>query len=210
MNLAIYLVAGPEGFTPGAFLERVEAALSGGVDVLQYRPKRLPLREALALGLEVRALARRSGVPLVVDDRLDLALALAADGLHLGQEDLPAPLARAHWRGLLGVSARSSKEARDALEAGADYLGAGAVYPTSTKPEAEVIGLEGLRKVVESAGLPVVAIGGITPERVPEVRQAGVAGVAVVSAVMGAPNPARAARELRYAWEKTLEGKRTV
>ncbi|HEY8393596.1 MAG TPA: thiamine phosphate synthase, partial [Thermaerobacter sp.] len=126
---------------------------------------------------------------LIINDRLDLALAAGADGVHLGQDDLPAEAARRLWpSGLLGVSVRTPGEARAAERAGADYLGTGALRSTSTKPDSRVIGLDGLRAVVEATRLPVVAIGGIRPDDVPAVRQAGAVGVAVASAVLQAPD----------------------
>lgn len=196
----VYLIADAAVLPRETLLKRVELALTAGVGALQLRAKDLPVREALELGFELRALARARGIPFLVDDRLDLALALAADGLHIGQEDLPAALVRGLFKGILGVSVTSPEQARAALAAGADYLGVGAVFPSSSKPNAEVIGPAGLRRVAAATPLPCVAIGGITAGGITAIKQAGARGAAVIAAVLGAPDPAAATRELLLAW----------
>lgn len=196
----VYLIADAAVLPRETLLKRVELALAAGVGALQLRAKDLPVREALELGFELRALARARGIPFLVDDRLDLALALGADGLHVGQEDLPAALVRGLFKGILGVSAASPEEARAALAAGADYLGVGAVFPSSSKPDAEVIGLEGLRAVVAATPLPCVAIGGISAGGIRAIKQAGAWGAAVIAAVLNVPDPGPATRELLLAW----------
>lgn len=196
----VYLIADVAVLPRETLLKRVELALVAGVGALQLRAKDLPVREALELGFELRALARARGVPFLVDDRLDLALALAADGLHVGQEDLPAALVRSLFKGILGVSVTSPEQARAALAAGADYLGVGAVFPSSSKPDADVIGPEGLRFVVDATPLPCVAIGGISAGGIATIKQAGARGAAVIAAVLNSPDPAAATRELLLAW----------
>lgn len=167
----------------------VEAALAAGVRAVQLRAKETPDRVAYELAVALRRLTARYDALLIINDRVDLALAAGADGVHLGQDDLPGEAARRLWpTGLLGISVRTPKEARAAEGAGADYLGAGALRATSTKGDARVIGLDGLQAVVRATRLPVVAIGGIRPDDVPALRQAGVAGVAVASALLQAPD----------------------
>ncbi|MGQ9778551.1 MAG: thiamine phosphate synthase [Bacillota bacterium] len=184
-------------------VEVVRKALEGGAQIVQLREKTLPTREMVELAAELKRLAMDFDARFIVNDRLDVALAVDADGVHLGQEDMPARIARRLLGPgkILGVSVASVEEAIRAKEEGADYLGAGAVFPTATKGEAEVIGIEGLRAICTAVDLPVVAIGGIDREKVAEVIAAGAAGVAVVSAVMAAPDPAAAARELLWAVE---------
>jgi len=180
----------------------VDAALSAGAPAVQLREKALPPRDVLPLARRLRAATRAAQALFLVNDRLDLALAIGADGVHLGPDDLPVDAARriAPPGFLIGYSADTPSTARAAIAADADYIGCGTVFPTSTKKDAgSVIGPEGLAAVVAAVEAPVVAIGGITPARAPEVFRAGAAGCAVVSAVMAAPDPARAVRELLQA-----------
>jgi thiamine-phosphate pyrophosphorylase len=176
--------------------------------VIQLRLKESSTREMLSLGRQLHELTRRAGLPLIVDDRVDVALALQAEGVHLGQEDMPAEVARRLIGPdrILGVSARSLPEAKEAEAAGADYLGVGDIFGTTSKPDAGApIGLERFAEIVSSVPIPVVGIGGITLENAALVMQSGAAGVAVISAVIGAPDPEAAARRLR---QITLTGGR--
>lgn len=177
----------------------VAAALRGGARAVQLRNKGDSARELLATGEELRGLTREAGALLFVNDRLDVALALGADGVHLGPHDLPVAAVRQHAPAgfLIGRSADDPEVARRAVAEGADYIGCGTVYPTATKPDAgEVIGVGGLRRVAASVPAPVLAIGGVTVERAPELAATGAAGVAVVGSVMAAPDPEAAARRL--------------
>lgn len=177
----------------------VEAALSAGARAVQLRNKGESARQLLAVGSELRALTRKVNALLFVNDRLDVALALEADGVHLGPDDLPVAAARAVAPPgfLIGRSADDPEVARRAVAEGADYIGCGTVYATTTKADAgEVIGLEGLGRVAAAVRVPVVGIGGITVARAAEVARTGAAGVAVVGAVMSAADPAGAVRAL--------------
>lgn len=179
-------------------VEKVREALEGGATSIQLRAKKVSAREAYLAGKEMRKLARDYGALFFVDDRIDLALALDADGVQLGPEDIPIEVAREIAPNLLiGASVYSLEEAIEAERKGADYLGAGAVFPTPTKPEARVLGLEGLKEIVKRVKIPVVAIGGITRDNAREVMETGADGIAVISAVMGADDVKKAARELR-------------
>jgi thiamine-phosphate diphosphorylase len=184
---------------PRSVVEVVRGALRGGARTVQLRNKGDSARELMSVGLELRALTRDHDALLFVNDRVDVALALEADGVHVGPDDLPvAAVRQATPPGfLVGRSADDPEVARAAVAAGADYIGCGTVYPTSTKGDAgQVIGLDGLRRVVEAVDVPVVGIGGITVARAAEVAGTGAAGVAVVGAVMGAEDPEDAARAL--------------
>lgn len=179
----------------------LEAVLRAGVRAVQFRAKVVPDGLAYRLARAARQVTARHGALLVVNDRLDLALAVGADGVHVGQDDLPAGVVRRLWpHGLLGVSVRTPEEARAAEAAGADYVGAGALRSTATKDDARVIGIEGLRRVAAATRLPVVAIGGITVDDLPVLREAGMAGVAVASAIARAADPSRAAAAFVRAW----------
>lgn len=179
-------------------VEGVAAALGAGVKVVQVRVKGLPDRAVHDFAAAVVALCAEHGATCIVNDRVDIALAVGAHGTHLGAEDLPMAAARSvvgpdH---LLGGTARTGETAVRLVEEGADYLGVGPAYPTTTKtglPDA--LGPAGVDAVATAVAVPVVAIGGVTPARVPELLAAGASGVAVVSAVSTAPDPAAAARE---------------
>lgn len=176
------------------------AAIAGGATALQLRAKDLPTVRQVAVARALADLARRHAVLFIVNDRLDVALAVEADGVHLGWEDLPPADARRLLgpERVLGVSAGNLEEARAALAAGADYLGVGPIFPTRTKADAgEAIDLEGLRAIRALSPVPIVAIGGITAENAAAVIAAGADGVAVISAVLLAPDPTAAARRLR-------------
>ncbi|EKP95201.1 thiamine phosphate synthase [Thermaerobacter subterraneus] len=181
----------------------LEPVLAAGVRAVQFRAKAAADRVAYELAEAARRITARYGALLVVNDRLDLGLAVGADGLHVGQDDLPAEVVRRLWpEGLLGVSVRSPEEARAAEAAGADYVGAGALRSTSTKDDARVIGLKGLKAVVAATRLPVVAIGGITLDDLPALRGAGLAGVAVASAIARAADPGGAAAAFVQRWDR--------
>ncbi|MFN3929168.1 MAG: thiamine phosphate synthase [Thermoflexus sp.] len=210
-DLRVYLILDPALTLGRPPLEIAEAALRGGITMLQLRWKSGPLREMLQLGEALQKLCQRYGVPLLINDRVDVALALRADGVHLGQEDLPPEVARRLLgaRALIGVSARTPDQARAAEAAGADYLGTGSVFPTSSKANPILIGLEGLATVIRSTRLPVVAIGGVSSENAAACIHAGAAGVAVISAITQAPDPEAAARALRQAVDRALAERRS-
>ena len=208
MNLLLYLVTDPDLGSDRPLLQIVEAALSGGVTAVQLRDKRASPAELLELGSEMRRICRRHEAPLFVNDRADIALALAADGVHLGAEDLPPAEARRllppPFR--VGISVAGVGEARAAEAAGADYLGVGPVFATVTKADAGApIGVELLAEIAAAVRVPVIGIGGITAANCASVLEAGAAGVAVVSAIVTAPDPERAARQLREALEAARE-----
>jgi len=182
----------------------VAAAIDGGIDAIQLREKGTPARERYELGRVVRERTAEAGVALIVNDRADIAAAIDADGVHLGQSDLPVPAARDLLGpgALIGCSAATVPEAEAAAADGADYLGVGAVYPTGTKTvpdEEQGIGTDRIRAVADAVSIPVIGIGGITPENAGAVTAAGAAGVAVVSAITAAEDPQAATAGLREA-----------
>jgi thiamine-phosphate pyrophosphorylase len=181
----------------GRSLEDVLAAvIEGGCRMVQLRDKESPSGRVLPLAERLLARARRAGVTFVVNDRVDLAVAVGADGVHLGQDDLPARLARPLLRPgmVLGVSTHDVAQAHAARDAGADYVAVGAMFATTTKPDFQLVGPGLLRKLRPDIRVPLVGIGGITHDNVADVIRAGADGVAVISAVCGAPDPAVATR----------------
>ncbi len=189
----------------------VAGAIQGGATCIQVREKEMSSRDLYHLSLQLRTLTREKQIPLIINDRLDIALAVGADGIHLGQEDLPAAVARRLIPPdmILGVSAENVRQALEAQAAGANYLGVGAVYATSTKPDAgEPMGLAALAEICRRVDLPVVGIGGIHAGNAGEVIAAGAQGVAVVSCVVAAERVAEAARAVAKKVQEALSSGR--
>jgi len=186
------------------FCETVDQAIGGGVTLVQLREKTATSRDFYELALRVKAVTDGHNVPLIINDRLDIALAVDADGLHIGQEDLPVAVARRLLGPdkILGATAATVKDAVAAQAAGADYLGSGAVYPTSTKQGKALLPLTTLSQIKQAVHIPVVAIGGISADNIGPVRQSGVDGVAVVSSIMNSPDPASTAKEMKRIWQR--------
>ncbi len=182
--------------------EVVAAAVEAGVDIVQVREKDTTARERLQVAREVREQTRAAGVPMVVNDRVDIAVAAGADGVHLGDDDLPVGAAREQLGAdaLIGRSVSTPEAAREAEAAGADYLGVGAVYATGSKADIDDeeydIGLDPVRDIDEAVDIPFVGIGGVTAENAAEVVAAGADGVAVITAITAAEDPTRATRKL--------------
>jgi thiamine-phosphate pyrophosphorylase len=200
VDLSVYVITDQRIAGDRSIIEIVRAAIAGGATVVQLREKEATTREMIRLGEALHEITRPTGVPLIVNDRVDVALAIDAEGVHVGQDDMPAALARRLIGPdrILGVSAATVEEARQAQRDGADYLGVGDVYGTPSKSDAGIpIGVHGLAKVVAAVSIPVVAIGGITLTNAATVVQAGAVGVAVISAVIGAEDPEDAARQMR-------------
>ena len=193
--------------TQFSHLELAELAIAGGADTIQLREKGGETREMIRVAEQLQALCKRSGVTFIVNDRVDVAIASRADGVHLGQNDFPIPLARKILgrEAIIGGSAGTREEARQCLTEGADYIGFGPVYPTASKEDAgPASGLGLLKQVVAEIPLPIIAIGGITRENAPLVIQAGVHGIAVISAVCCQQDPTNAAKCLRRLLEAGL------
>ncbi len=185
--------------------EVVSEAVRGGSGIIQLREKTATTRQILEMGHGALAICRKAGVPLIINDRVDIALALDADGVHLGPDDMPVAIARKLMaKGkIIGASAGTVEEALAAKRDGADYLGVGAIYATASKSDAgEPIGPESLRKIKLASGMPLVGIGGISRDNAGPVITAGADGVAVISAVVSAPDIAAAVRSLRQTVQK--------
>ncbi len=178
--------------------EQVEAALQNGATCVQLREKELDEESFLEEARELAKLCRRYGVPFIVNDNVDIAIACDADGIHVGQEDMAALDVRRRVgdHRIIGVSVHTVEEAKEAVENGADYLGLGAVFSTSTKTDVDVMDYGTLRDICHAVDIPTVAIGGISKSNLMELAGSGVDGVAVVSAIFAAEDPGAAAREL--------------
>jgi len=200
IDYSLYLIADAEFASGRDLVPLIEAAVKGGVTIVQLRAKDFPFRDFIELGRRAAAVLKKHRIPLLINDRVDIAMACGAAGVHLGQEDMPPALARkALAKGkLVGISVNTPEEARDAEHQGADYVGAGPAYATATvRTDLPVLGPEGIRRIKDAVRIPVVAIGGITDRNARVVREAGAAGVAVVSAILGAADAETAARLIK-------------
>ncbi len=190
-------------------LELVTLAIKGGADTIQFRQKSGATREMIDTALRIKQLCADARVMFMVNDRIDVAIAADADGVHLGQDDFPIPRARKVLgeNRIIGGSAATLEEAERCLRENADYIGFGPVYPTDSKTDAgPVSGTDLLKRVVETIPLPIIAIGGVSVENTPDVIHAGAHGIAVISAVCCQKNPAHATRALRRALHSSLPG----
>jgi thiamine-phosphate pyrophosphorylase len=196
MDPSLYVILDRAAARGRDLMEVLEAAIAGGCRMVQLRDKEWPSGRLWPLAERVRGRCRAAGVTFIVNDRLDLALAVDADGVHLGQEDLPADRARRLLRPgmVLGLSTHSVAQARAARAAGADYIAVGAMFPTPTKPDFELVGPDLVRKLRGEIPVPLIGIGGITHDNVADVIRAGADGVAVISAVCAATDPRAATR----------------
>jgi len=198
IDTSLYFITDSTGFTEEEFLQRTEAALRGGVTLLQLREKDKTTREYIALAEKVHAIAKRYNVPLIIDDRVDVALAVDAEGVHVGQSDMPVAMARKLMGEgkIVGATAKTVPQALEALEQGADYLGVGAIYPTTTKVKTVLTSTETLQDICNAVSIPVNAIGGLNKDNIDILAGIPIAGICIVSAVMKAPDPEKAAEEL--------------
>ncbi|WP_295599905.1 thiamine phosphate synthase [uncultured Methanobrevibacter sp.] len=197
LDLSLYLVTDKSDDVE-KFLKTIEEAIQGGVSVVQIREKTADTLDFYNLALKVKEITTRYNVPLIINDRVDVALAIDADGVHVGQSDMPCDVTRKLVGDdkIVGVSAATIEEAQKAERDGADYIGTGAVFPTSTKDDAPSITKKELKEVVDSIDIPVVAIGGITLDNASELTNTGIAGLSVVSAIMSSDNPKESSKKL--------------
>ena len=197
-DFTLYLVTDRRWLGERTLWDGVEEAIRGGATLVQLREKKISSKEYFELAQRVKEVTDRHGIPLIINDRIDIALAIDADGVHLGPEDLPVSIARKLLGNgkIIGSSAATVAEALLFQAQGADYLGVGAVFPTATKRGTEKVGLDDLRGIKAAVHIPVVAIGGIKAENAKPVMETGVDGVAVVSAIMDQKDIREAARQL--------------
>lgn len=207
-QLTLYAVTDRRWLQNGQTLAgQVEQAILGGVTVVQLREKHAGAAEFLALAQDVKQVTDRYQVPLIINDNLEVALAVDAAGIHVGQADLAAAAVRQTMgdKKVVGVSAQTVEQALAAEQAGADYLGVGAVFPTSSKADAVEVDFATLQAICRAVQIPVVAIGGITAENMTALQGSGIVGVAVISAIFGKPDVKKAAQDLADKW-KSLRG----
>lgn len=198
-DYSVYLCTDRELMSTQTLEEAVEAAIKGGATLIQLREKNCSSKEFYETAVSIKKITEKYNVPLIINDRVDIALAVDAEGVHVGQSDLPAKVVRKiiGKDKIVGVSARSQELAMKAYEDGADYLGVGAMYATSTKKDAKVITKEELAKIRSSVPIPIVVIGGVNENNVSDFKGTGIDGVAVVSAIIGKPDIEEAARNLK-------------
>ena len=196
---SLYFITDSTNYTEEEFLFRVEQALKGGVTLVQLREKNRSTREYIALAEKVHTLTKAYNVPLIIDDRVDVALAMDAEGVHIGAEDMPVATARKLMGEgkIVGATAKTVPWALDAYEQGADYLGVGAIYPTTTKVKTVLTSTDTLRDICYAVPIPVSAIGGLNKDNIDVLAGIPIAGICVVSAIMKADDPKTAAEELK-------------
>lgn len=199
LDTSLYFITDSTKYEEEEFLERVGSALKGGVSLVQLREKERTTREYMALAEKVHALTKQYGVPLIIDDRLDVAMAIDAEGVHLGQSDLPIDIARRIFGPdrIIGATAKTVPQALEAWRNGADYLGVGAIFPTTTKVKTILTSVDTLRDICAAVPIPVNAIGGLNKDNIDVLKGVPIAGICVVSAIMKADDPELAVKELR-------------
>ncbi len=203
-NPAFYFITDSNDFSEKEFLYRIELALSGGVTLLQLREKDKSTKDYILLAEKVHNLTQKYHVPLIIDDRVDVAMAISAEGVHLGASDMPIDTARTILEKdvIIGATAKTVAQAKHAASSGADYLGVGAIFPTTTKVKTVLTSTDTLRDICGAVSIPVNAIGGLKADNLSVLRGIPIAGICVVSAVMKADNPQKAVIELMNAAKK--------
>ena len=202
IDTTLYFITDSTTVPTERFLPIVEAACKGGATIVQLREKDRSTREYMDLAKDVHEITARYGIPLIIDDRVDVALAIGSEGVHVGQSDMPVRLARSLMGNskIVGATAKTVPQALEAYEQGADYLGCGAIYPTTTHVKTVITPVETLKDVVKAVPIPVNAIGGLNKDNILVLKGSGIAGICAVSAIMKAADPETAARELKQAF----------
>ena len=198
IDTRLYFITDSTNYAEEEFLFRVEEALKGGITLMQLREKEKTTREYISLAEKVHKLTKKYNVPLIIDDRIDVALAMGAEGVHLGQSDMPISTARKILGDdfIIGATTKTVPQALEAYEQGADYLGVGAIYPTTTKVKTVLTSTETLKDICNSVPIPANAIGGLNKENIDILKGIPIAGICVVSAIMKSENPQKATAEL--------------
>lgn len=204
LDTTMYFITDSTNYTEEEFLRRVEEACKGGVTLIQLREKERTTREYLSLAEKVHEITQRYDIPLIIDDRADVALAVNAEGVHVGQSDMPVAAARRLMGGdkIVGATAKTVPQALEAYEQGADYLGVGAIYPTTTKVKTVLTSVDTLKEIVQAVPIKVNAIGGLNKDNIHVLKGSGIDGICAVSAIMKADDPKAAAEELREAFDE--------
>lgn len=208
-DTSLYFITDSSNYTEQEFLNRVEKALQGGVTLMQLREKDKTTREYIELAQKVHSITKKYNVPLIIDDRVDVALAVNAEGVHVGQSDMPVKLARKLMgeNKIVGATTKTVEQAKEAYEQGADYLGVGAIYPTTTKVKTVLTSTDTLRDICNAVSIPVNAIGGLNKDNIDILEGISISGICVVSAIMKADDPKKATKELKAKAEKIINQK---
>ncbi|MBE6852621.1 MAG: thiamine phosphate synthase [Ruminococcus sp.] len=204
LDTTMYFITDSTDYSEKEFLYRVEEACKGGVTLVQLREKERTTREYIALAEKVHDITKRYDIPLIIDDRVDVALAVNAEGVHVGQSDMPVVTARKLMGEdkIIGATTKTVPDALEAYEQGADYLGVGAIYPTTTKVKTVLTSVDTLKDIVNVVPIRVNAIGGLNKDNIHILKNTGIDGICAVSSIMKAENPCVAARELREAFNE--------
>ena len=202
LDTTMYFITDSTGFSEEEFLRRVEEACKGGVSLIQLREKERTTREYISLAEKVHKITMSYDIPLIIDDRVDVALAVNAEGVHVGQSDMPVNIARKLIGNdkIVGATAKTVPQAVEAYEQGADYLGVGAIYPTTTKVKTVLTSVDTLKDIVRAVPIKVNAIGGLNKDNIHVLKGSGIDGICAVSAIMKADDPRLAAGELKEAF----------
>ena len=202
--MKLYFITDSTTVPSDCFLPVVEAACKGGATIVQLREKDKSTREYMDLAVATHEITARYGIPLIIDDRVDVALAIGAEGVHVGQSDMPVGIARKIMGPdkIIGATTKTIPQALEAYEQGADYLGCGAIYPTTTHVKTVITPVETLKDVVKAVPIPVNAIGGLNKDNIFVLKGSGIAGICAVSAIMKAADPETATRDLKEAFLK--------
>ncbi len=202
LDTTMYFITDSTNYSEEEFLYRIEEACKGGITLIQLREKERTTREYLCLAQKVHDITKRYDIPLIIDDRVDIAQAVDAEGVHVGQSDMPVDIARrlmGNYK-IVGATTKTVSQARKAYEQGADYLGVGAIYPTTTKVKTVLTSVDTLKEIVRAVPIKVNAIGGLNKDNIHILKNSGIDGICAVSAIMKAENPRTAVSELKDAF----------
>lgn len=204
IDYTLYLVTNNKNKTEEEFLNIIEESIKGGVTLVQVREKKLNKEKFINIALKVKKITKKYNIPLIINDNIDVAKEIDADGIHVGQSDLDAIKVREiiDEDKILGVSTHNINEAKKAEKDGADYIGCGTIFETPTKSDANIITKEDLINVVNSVNIPVVYIGGLNKDNIKKLNNSGISGISVVSSIMESENPKKASTELKKEFEK--------
>ena len=204
LDTTMYFITDSTNYSEDEFLYRVEEACKGGVTLVQLREKERTTREYITFAEKVHEITLRYDIPLIIDDRVDVALAAGAEGVHVGQSDMPVAAARNLMGNdkIIGATTKTVPQAIEAYEQGADYLGVGTIYPTTTKVKTVLTSVETLKEIVQAVPIKVNAIGGLNKDNIHVLKGSGIDGICAVSAIMKAESPCDAAKELREAFDE--------
>ena len=210
LDLQLYFITDSTGYEEKKFLDQIEQAILGGVTFLQLREKEKSTRAYIELAEKVHQITKKYKVPLIIDDRVDVAMAIDAEGVHVGQSDMPVHIARKLMGPdkIIGATTKTVDQAVEAYKQGADYLGVGAIYPTTTKVKTVLTSIETLEEICSTVPIPVNAIGGLQKENIDILKGIPIAGICVVSAIMKAQDGRIAAEELRVALKNWLRSQK--